>query len=111
MPNQEPQLSNIDTMLMTGTALFFDLLQWLLNFVALHWVVTIFAYMTFFLWFYMKGIKIFTPKKLAVATGGFVVEAIPIISALPTITAMVVATIINTKGQKILSSAENTLTK
>ena len=57
--NKENQkIDASDSFLMLGTALFFDSLQWLLNFIFLGWIIMIFAGLTFFLWFRIKGIGV-----------------------------------------------------
>ena len=94
---------------MVSVALFFDALQWLLSFVFMHWLATIFAYMTFGLWFYLKGIKLMTPKRLSTIGGTFILEIIPFIAVFPAITAMVVITILDVKAKKIISATEEKL--
>ena len=82
---------------MICVALFFDVLQWLLAFVFMDWLATIFAYMTFWMWFTMKGIKLLTPKRFAIQSGTLLIEVIPFVAALPAITCMVVLTVIDAK--------------
>ena len=83
--------------LMIGTALFFDALQWLLAFIFMDWAVTMFAYMTFWVWFITKGIRLLTPKRFAIQTGTLLIEVVPFIAALPAISCMVMLTIFDTK--------------
>ncbi len=93
----EKSLKTTTVWLMISTAIFFDALQWLLAFVFMDWLVTIFAYMTFWLWFVTKGIRLLTPKRFAIQTGTLLIEVIPFVAMLPAITCMVVLTIINVK--------------
>lgn len=86
---------------MVSTAVFFDVLQWALAFLFLDWAVTIFAYMTFGLWFYLKGLKLLTPKRIATMGGTLMIEIIPLVAALPAVTAMVVITVLDTKAKQI----------
>lgn len=94
---EEKKLSSTTITLMIGTAAFLDVLQWLMAFLFMDWVVTIFAYMTFWLWFIMKGIKLLTPKRFALQSGTLLIEMIPFVAALPAISCMVVLTIFDTK--------------
>jgi len=88
-------ISNI--CLMIGAGIFCDVLQWLFAFLFLDWFVTILAYMTFWTWFTMAGIKLLTPKRFAIQSGTLLIEIIPFVAALPAITCMVVLTILNKK--------------
>ncbi len=90
---------------MVVTALFFDVLQWAATFVFLHWAVTIFAYMTFGLWFFIKGIKLLTSRRIATVGGTLIIEIAPFIAALPAITAMVVITILDAKARQLADKA------
>lgn len=47
---------------MVGVALLYDVLQALLDLVAMGWLLVPVAYLHFWLWFKMHGIKFFTPK-------------------------------------------------
>lgn len=91
---------------MIAVAIFFDGLQWILAWLFLDPLATFFAYMTFGLWFYLKGIKLLTPKRLATFGGTFILEVFPWIAALPAITFMVVITVLDTKIKQIASSAK-----
>ena len=82
---------------MIGTSLFCDSLQWLMAFVFMDWAVTIVAYMAFWTWFIMKGIRLLTPKRFAIQSGTLITEVIPFVAALPAITCMVILTILNVK--------------
>ncbi len=106
MEGEKPKgLSNVTVGLMIVTALFFDLLQVLLSYVYMDWLVGIFAGLTFFLWFMMKGVKLLKPKRLAALGGASLVEMIPIpfVASLPAWTAAVIYTALDAKITKTLS--------
>lgn len=91
------------TIVFMGTvALFFDALNGLLNAAVLYWAVTIFAYLTFFVWFLMHGILFWKPKRFLTMGGSLVLEFIPIISILPAITAAVLVVAFDAKLKKVL---------
>ncbi|MDP2651135.1 MAG: hypothetical protein Q8O98_00940 [bacterium] len=106
---QEPHLKNSTIALMVSVALFCDALGALLNLMAIGPIVTIVAYPVFAMWFYMKGIKLLSPKRLTIQGGTLIVEILPLISALPGITAMVVLTILDARvKEKIINRPKNT---
>jgi hypothetical protein len=114
-------LSKSTIVLMTITALFFDALQAILTIFGIGLVaspfISVFAGLTFWLWFMMRGISIVTPKRLTALGGGFLAELIPAVDALPAWTAAVWYTISTTKiaevaekipGGKVISMATQT---
>lgn len=101
-------LSGSTIVLMILCALFFDGLQIALEFLfglglVVDSFVSIFAGLTFFVWFKMHDINFVDPKRLAAMGGGFFIEIIPGLNALPVWTAAVWYTISTTK---ILETAE-----
>ncbi len=111
MSGEKPKgLSNVTVILMIITALFFDLLQFLLSYIYMDWLVGIFAGLTFFLWFLMKGIKLLKPKRLAALGGASIVEMVPIpfIASLPAWTAAVVYTALDSKIKAAIPGADMT---
>jgi len=99
--NKEKGLGNPTIILMFVVAIFFDVTQWLLAFIFMDWLLSIFAYLTFFIWFKIKGISFMKPKRLFVAGTSFLLEIIPFIAALPALTAAVVITALDSKTKKI----------
>lgn len=111
MDNEE--ISKITMWAMIAVALFFDGLQFgadLMNFIPfagfiLAWVITsgisIFAFLTFFLWFQLQGIK-FNSKIVATTVGAFFIELIPVLNALPAWTLSVVVTLLFFQSKEIL---------
>ena len=71
-------------MLALCVAAFYDLLGFLGSFIYLNFVVTIFAWMTFALWFYMRGVP-FMGRGAVSSIIGFM----PVVGALPEWIAMV----------------------
>jgi hypothetical protein len=98
--------------LMVGVALIFDAIQFvLLYFNALlgagtvidfvvSSVVTFWASAIFWVWFKWKGVNYFdknAAKKMLIMFGSFIVELVPLLDAIPAITAGVIALIIQTR--------------
>ena len=112
MPEEKKEegLKNTTIALMVGTALFFDMLQWLLAFVFMDWLVGFFAFLTFLLWFKIHGMKFMTPKRIATMGGAFIIEIVPILSALPAWTGAVVILILDYKAKKLLASTTQGVT-
>jgi len=110
MQKEKVKIDNITTTLMIGTALLIDSVQTLLTLVLIgpfvNWLISIFAWMTFFLWFLLKGVK-FTnnPKKIFTFMGGSLAEFIPIIASLPIWTCTITMTILTIKAEKKLKSS------
>lgn len=100
---------------MIAVALFFDGIQagsawiYLIPFVGfmLAWVistgVSIFAFLTFFLWFHLAGLK-FNSKIAITTVGAFFIELIPGLSVLPAWTLSVILTLLFFQTEKITKS-------
>jgi len=108
--NKERGLKNHTIALMICTALFFDVLQFLLGFIYMGWVVGIFAGMTFWLWFRLSGVPIGfgSPKRMAGFAGASIVEMVPIplLASLPAWTALVATLALKNKLQEIVPGAD-----
>lgn len=94
-------LNNTTIVFMIAVALFYDALQVLLTFIFMGWLVGIFAGLTFYVWFKMKGLNFITPKRIGTFSGAFLIEVIPFLSALPAWTAAVVVLALDSKIKKI----------
>lgn len=109
-PQTQPnQLKDTTATLMIGTALFFDVLMGLINFIPflgqiLSSMVGIFAGLTFWLWFRMSGIK-FTFKKSATLGAGFAISLIPVLNMLPALTFAVTRVVLDSKMKKAVASS------
>lgn len=90
-------LNNTTTWLMIGTAIFFDALQALLTFIFMGWLVSVFASLTFWLWFRLHGISFMKPKRLLTFGGASLVELVPFLSIIPAWTAAVAYLALETK--------------
>lgn len=96
-------LNNTTIALMISVALFFDVLQWLLAFVLMDWLAGFFAFLTFYVWFKMRGMNFATPKRAGTMGGAFIIEIIPWLSALPAWTAAIVVLALDSKIKKVVS--------
>ena len=110
---QEPQgLKSHTVVFMIAVAVFFDLLQFLLGFIYMGWLVGIFAGLTFWLWFRQNGIKIGfgNPKRVLGFAGTSLIEMIPIplLAGLPAWTAFVAVLALQNKFQSIVPGADIT---
>lgn len=101
--NKEKGLKNHTIVFMICVALFYDVLQWLLGWLLMGWLVTIFYGLTFYVWFKSYGISFMTPKRFAAFGGSFIIELIPIVGdILPTCTATVIYLILDSKIKKVV---------
>ncbi len=105
MPEEKKEegLKNHTVVLMIVVALFFDVLQWALAFIFMDWLVSIFAYLTFFVWFRMNGISFMKPKRLAASSLSFLFEIFSWVAAIPALTAAVTFVALDAKVKKIVA--------
>lgn len=101
MPEENKGLDNTTIALMVSVAIFYDALQWLLAFVFMDWLVGFFAFLTFYLWFKMRGLNFATPKRAGTLGGAFIIEVVPFLSMLPAWTAAVVILALDSKIKKV----------
>lgn len=102
MPEEKKGLNNTTIVLMVSVALFYDALQWLLGWIFMGWLVSIFAWLTFYVWFKTRGMSFMTPKRLATFGGSFIIELIPIVGdVLPTWTAAITYLALDSKIKKV----------
>jgi len=105
MEENKEKIDNITATMMISTAIIVDGIQAFLTIIFIgpfvNWLISIFAWMTFFLWFALKGIK-FTnnPKRVFTFMGGSLLEIIPGIATLPAWTATITITILTIKAEK-----------
>ena len=103
---KESQIKDTTAFLMIFIALCFDGIQALLGWIPvlgniLADLFSIFAFMTFLLWFWIYGIKMLTPKRLTSLLGGGLIEMIPYLNLLPAWTMVVVYLIGTTKIKEL----------
>jgi hypothetical protein len=103
MQNEPEQFKSTTMWFMVSAALLFDVTQWALVFMFMDWLVTIFAYLTFWLWFTLEKVRLLTPKRSIIQGGTLILEIIPMLAALPAITSMVVLTIADHKAKQIIN--------
>ncbi len=105
MEKNKEKIDNITATMMISTAILVDGIQAFLTLIFIgpfvNWLISIFAWMTFFLWFALKGIK-FTnnPKRVFTFMGGSLLEIIPGIATLPAWTATITITILTIKSEE-----------
>ena len=104
MPEEKEEhgLEKHTVVLMICVAVFFDLLQWLLFFIAMDWLAGIFAGLTFFVWFRMHGISFMKPKRLLTFGGAAISELIPFWASIPAWTAAVAYLALSSKIKKVV---------
>lgn len=98
MTGAKLRINPIVASLMIGLALVYDLFKFLLSFIFMGWIVTIWSRSTFWFWFAFSGVSFMTPSKLQgakIASMGVpaIIGMLPVISALPGETLGVVTTI------------------
>ena len=105
MPEEKKGLDNITIALMIGVALFYDALQILLAFLFMGWVVGIFAGLTFYIWFKIRGLNFMKPKRFLTFGITSIIEMLPSllipISALPVWTGSIIYLALDSKIKKI----------
>ena len=116
MEKKKEKIDNITATLMIGTAVLFDGFQAFLTLLLIgpfvNWLISIFAWLTFFLWFMLKGVH-FTKNlnKLFTFMGGSLMEIIPVVDALPAWTATIIITILMIKAEDKLDTPISKIVK
>lgn len=100
--------------LMIGVAVIYDAIQGFLTFILIgflvNWIITIWAWLTFYFWFKTKGVS-FLGSKALVLNGGGLAEFIPGFNSLPVWTAAVVALVIMTRAEDALAQVAPAVSK
>jgi len=94
------ELSNATIVLMTSVALFYDALQWLLAYILMGWLLIPIFYLTFIVWFRMRGVKFLTLKRAPTLAVGAILETITV-GIIPGFTFIVLRTALDYKIKKI----------
>ncbi|MEQ1561335.1 MAG: hypothetical protein ABL899_01270 [Nitrospira sp.] len=107
MNDDNEEIGDIQSIMLISTAVFFDICQALADFIPFAgWIagvfVNIFAFLTFYVWLKMLGMSFVNPKRAGIMGGGFLIEMIPIVNALPAWTFAVVTLIGTTKAKRII---------
>ncbi len=102
------RIDNITAIFMIVTALLYDAAQAFLDLILIglvvNWILDIWAWLTFFIWFKLRGVSFTNPKRAISFNGGFIAELIPAINALPIWTAVVIILVITVKTEDKLAS-------
>ena len=114
--DEECTITQFDAVLMVCVALFFDGIQVGLNIIMLGlgflvtWIISIWAWLIFYLWFKIKGVNFMRWSNMLKLHGGGFLEVIPIplLGALPVWTASVVAIILTNApwSQRVMKLAK-----
>lgn len=111
MDNHHQRIGNTTAVMMICVALFFDALQILATVAVIGVVigplVSLFAFLTFFTWFKIKGIPFVAGRKRVgvwVLTG--LAEFLPLLGAIPAVTLGIIAVILITKAEDKALSEE-----
>ena len=105
MAEEKKRLSEATKALMVAVAIFFDGLQLLIQIIPvvgqiLSILISIFASLTFYLWFKINNINFVNPKRAGYLAGGFLIELTPLLNILPAWTLAVVLLIRNSNAKK-----------
>lgn len=102
MAEEKKGLDNTTIALMISVALFYDALQWLLGWIFMGWLASIFAGLTFYTWFKIRGMSFVKPKRFLTFGGSFLIELIPVVGdILPTWTASITYLALDSKLKKV----------
>jgi len=109
MPEKNKKISSATGMLMVSIALFFDSFQGLIEIIPVlgqifSSLITIFAGLTFYLWFKINGVDFVNPKRAGYLGGGFLIELIPFLNILPAWTLTVILLVSNSNRKKFSES-------
>ncbi len=98
--DENPELIGSTIALMSGVALLFDVISAI---PLIGNLLGILAGLTFYLWFKKYGIHFNTPTRAITMIVTFIIEALPVVSALPAWTALVLITILSHKAEEKLN--------
>lgn len=104
---EDKEIKKVTATFMIVVALLFDVIQALINLLPfagqiLSFFVSIFAFLTFYVWFKIHGTSFSKPTRALKFLGGFSIELIPVLNMLPAWTLAVVLIIGETKVKKIV---------
>jgi hypothetical protein len=105
MPKEKKGLDNMTIAFMVSVALFYDFLQIPLTPIFMGWLVSIFAGLTFYVWFKMRGVSFMSPKRAGILGGGFIIELVPLLNVLPAWALAVVLLGLDSKIKKVTTES------
>lgn len=85
---EQKEISITTLILMVGVAIFYDVFQLIIEIIPLvgqilSLFITLFAFLTFYVWFKIKGRSFASPKRAMAMGAGVIIEIIPILNILP----------------------------
>lgn len=98
----------ITAILMIWLALFYDGIQFLLNFIPIignilsSLLIGLWAWLSFYIWFKIKGVSFSKPSRSITLFGAGITEMVPLLNALPAWTLAVLILIATTKAEDAL---------
>ncbi len=107
MEDKKPQISDPIKVLMLVVAIFFDVVKFGINFIpvlgqVLSVFVGIFAQMTFWLWFKMKGVSYNSSKRLIPVISATLIGFIPFLDMIPDLTFEMLFVLGTLKAEEVL---------
>jgi hypothetical protein len=102
------EIANSTLFLMLGVALFYDIVQFVLDLIPIAgWIlaefIALFAFLTFFVWFKLYGRSFTSPKRFSAMAVGSIIEMVPILNGLPGWTVAVILLVVVERGEAALS--------
>lgn len=102
-------VGKVTFMMMATVAIIFDVILALISLIPfVGWIInaliSVVAFLTFFMWFRTKGIKFNSPRKMASLPAGFLLELIPYLNILPGWTVAVFMTTASDKVEKVVKN-------
>ncbi|MCK5021856.1 MAG: hypothetical protein KAR54_01235 [Candidatus Pacebacteria bacterium] len=101
--NKDGKIDKTTATFMVIIAFLIDGIQGFLTLILIgpfvNWLISIFAWLTFFLWFAIKGVRFSKDtKSLLMFTGGGLMEVIPLIASLPGWTITIISLVTRNKN-------------
>lgn len=107
----------MEGVLMIMVALLYDGLQFLIELSlfgfgwTVNWIITVWAWLTFYVWFKFRGVSFIRPRRALAFGGGFLIELIPWINNLPTWTGVIIFLLLETRIKKAVGGVAPQATK
>lgn len=103
-------VGKVTFMMMVTVSLTFDIILGIISLIPyVGWIInaliSVVAFMTFYMWFRTKGIKFTSPRKMMALPAGFLFELIPYLNILPGWTVAVFMTTAVDKIEKVVGGA------
>ncbi len=107
MESDKPKISDPIKVLMLVVAVFFDVVKFGINFIpilgqVLAILVGIFAQMTFWLWFKMKGVSYNSAKRLIPVISATLIGFVPFLDMIPDLTLEMIFVLGTLKAEEVL---------